>query len=119
MTEREQEFLELYSKADDRTKQAVLYILNLDSMGLNCMLKETGIDLNNKHITEVDIDKILFYKDKRTIKEQLSLQDIQNLLGVSYKTALGYIQTGKLPAHRVGNKWKINRKDFEVFAYGE
>lgn len=50
--------------------------------------------------------------------EQYSLLEVQELLGVSYKTALGYIQSDKLPAIRVGGKWKINKKDFEAFAYG-
>ena len=63
-------------------------------------------------------ERVINILTKDTI-EQYSLLEVQDRLGVSYKTALGYIQNGLLPAVRVGHKWKINKTDFDKFAYGK
>lgn len=113
------DFLELYDKADAEIKRFVDYILTLDNVDFDNMLKATGIDKNNIYTRGEARQKLYSYIGQQAIKEQLSLKDVQTILDVSYKTALGYIQSGLLPAHRVGGKWKINRKDFEAFAYGK
>lgn len=113
------DFLELYNKADADIKRIVDYILTLNTAEFDNMLKATGIDKNNIYTRGEAGQKLYSYIGQQAIKEQLSLKDVQTILDVSYKTALGYIQSGLLPAHRVGGKWKINRKDFEAFAYGK
>ena len=113
------DFLELYNKADVDIKRIVDYILTLNTAEFDNMLKATGIDNNNIYTRGEAGQKLYSYIGQQAIKEQLSLKDVQTILDVSYKTALGYIQSGLLPAHRVGGKWKINRKDFEAFAYGK
>lgn len=113
------DFLELYNKADTDIKKIVDYILTLNTAEFDNMLKATGIDKNNIYTRGEARQKLYSYIGQQAIKEQLSLKDVQTILDVSYKTALGYIQSGLLPAHRVGGKWKINRKDFEAFAYGK
>ena len=113
------DFLELYNKADTDIKKIVDYILTLNTEEFDNMLKATGIDKNNIYTRGEARQKLYSYIGQQAIKEQLSLKDVQTILDVSYKTALGYIQSGLLPAHRVGGKWKINRKDFEAFAYGK
>lgn len=119
MTDREKEVLELYNRTDADIKRVVDYILTLNTAEFENMLEEAGIDKNNIYTRGEARQKLYSYIGQQAIKEQLSLKDVQTILDVSYKTALGYIQSGLLPAHRVGGKWKINRKDFEAFAYGK
>lgn len=44
-----------------------------------------------------------------------SLKDAATALGVTYRTAIGYVEQGKLKANKVGGKWNIEKADLEAF----
>ena len=44
-----------------------------------------------------------------------SLKDAAAAIGVTYRTALGYVEAGTLKANKVGGKWNIDRADLEAF----
>lgn len=48
-------------------------------------------------------------------KEIMLLEDICHTLNIGKTTAYSLIQSGRLPARKIGGKWQIRRTDFENF----
>lgn len=46
-------------------------------------------------------------------REDVSLQEAADLLGVHYMTAYRHVRTGRLPARLVGGQWRVRRRDLE------
>jgi excisionase family DNA binding protein len=44
-----------------------------------------------------------------------SIQSIAEMLDVSVKTVRRWINRGELPAHKLGNQWRVSRGDLEIF----
>ena len=53
------------------------------------------------------------------IKPYHSLTTAAGLLGVTYRTALEYIRTGKLKAHKAAGKWIVYADDVRAFLDGK
>ena len=45
----------------------------------------------------------------------LTIRDVQYYLGVGQRTVYRLIQSGELPAFRIGKLWRVRRKDLEHF----
>jgi excisionase family DNA binding protein len=43
------------------------------------------------------------------------MQSIAEMLDVSVKTVRRWIDRGDLPAHKLGNQWRVSSLDLEVF----
>lgn len=50
-----------------------------------------------------------------TEKEFLSVKEIADMLGVTVDTIQGYIRRKELTAIRIGNKYVVERKEFDRF----
>ncbi len=48
-----------------------------------------------------------------------TLTEIQKALGVSYKTMLRYVHSGKLKAVQIGGVWKVTEENFKRFINGD
>jgi excisionase family DNA binding protein len=48
----------------------------------------------------------------------VSLHEAAARLGVHYMTAYRYVRTGRLPAHRDGTEWRVERADLDAFLAG-
>jgi len=46
--------------------------------------------------------------------EDLTVQQVADLLGVHYMTAYRYVRTGRLVARRVGTEWRVRRSDIDT-----
>jgi excisionase family DNA binding protein len=44
-----------------------------------------------------------------------SIQSIAEMLDVSIKTVRRWIIRGELPAHKLGNQWRVSSLDLDVF----
>lgn len=44
-----------------------------------------------------------------------TLDDLMDILKVSRRTLQNYIRKGTLKAFRVGNKWRVTKKQYEEF----
>ncbi len=44
-----------------------------------------------------------------------SIQSIAEILDVSVKTVRRWINRGELPAHKLGNQWRVSSLDLDVF----
>ena len=50
-----------------------------------------------------------------TWPEILTIRDVQCYLGVGERTIYRLIQSGELPAFRIGKLWRVRKKDLEQF----
>lgn len=48
-----------------------------------------------------------------------TVTELEPVLGVSAQTIKRYIKSGKLPAKKIGGKWKVTRADLEKFISGD
>lgn len=48
-----------------------------------------------------------------------SLTEIEPILGVTHRTLLTYISTGKLKGVKIGGKWKVSEDNLKKFINGE
>lgn len=48
-----------------------------------------------------------------------NLTEIEPILGVSHRTLLTYVSTGKLKAVKIGGKWKVSEDNLRKFINGE
>ena len=48
-----------------------------------------------------------------------TLEDIRPILGVSHKTLVRYMTSGKLQATKIGGKWRVSRPNLDKFLNGE
>lgn len=57
--------------------------------------------------------------DKRTDSiddlKLFSLTEVEEVLGVSHRSLLTYVQTGRLKATKSTGKWRITKKDLQDF----
>lgn len=44
-----------------------------------------------------------------------TLTELEEIIGVTHRTLLSYVKTGKLKATKVGSKWRVNRADLISF----
>lgn len=44
-----------------------------------------------------------------------TLTEIETVLGVTHRTLLTYVQTGKLKAHKIGGRWKVTKAALKEF----
>lgn len=45
----------------------------------------------------------------------LTLSEIAPIIGVSYRTLLSYVYSGRLKARKIGGKWRVTETDFRAF----
>ena len=72
-------------------------------------------------LSESDKDLVLRYMQDLngdTIKPYHDLRTAAGILRVTYRTALEYIRTGKLKAHKIAGKWAIYHEDLIAFTEG-
>lgn len=48
-----------------------------------------------------------------------TLKDVEPILGVSHRTLLNYVKSGKIKATKVGGKWKVSTANLVAFINGE
>lgn len=48
-----------------------------------------------------------------------TLTEIEPFLGVTHRTLLTYIKTGRLKGVRIGGKWKVSEEQLKKFINGE
>ena len=51
----------------------------------------------------------------RTLPEFLTPKQCAGVLSVSEKTIYALLNDGRLPSHRVGNRWRVSRDDFRSY----
>lgn len=58
-------------------------------------------------------------KDTLDAIKLFSLVELEGVLGVTHRTLLTYVNTGKLKAVKVGGKWKVSEANLNRFVNGE
>ena len=48
-----------------------------------------------------------------------TLTELEPILGVTHRTLLTYIKSGKLKAIKIGGKWKVSKDNLQKFVNGE
>lgn len=48
-----------------------------------------------------------------------TLTEIEPVLGVTHRTLLEYVRTGKLKAVKIGGKWKVSEENLRAFINGQ
>lgn len=48
-----------------------------------------------------------------------TLTEVEPILGVSHRTLLDYVKTGKIKAVKIGGKWKVSEENLKAFINGE
>lgn len=48
-----------------------------------------------------------------------TLTELEDTLGVTHRTLLTYVNTGKLKAVKIGGKWKVSEANLTRFINGE
>ena len=48
-----------------------------------------------------------------------TLTEVEPILGVSHRTLLDYVKTGKIKAVKIGGKWKVSEQNLKAFINGE
>ena len=48
-----------------------------------------------------------------------TLTELEPVLGVTHRTLLEYVKTGKLKAVKIGGKWKVSDDNLKKFINGE
>lgn len=44
-----------------------------------------------------------------------TLTELESILGVSHRTLLQYVKDGRLPAKKIGGKWRVTAENLEKF----
>lgn len=47
--------------------------------------------------------------------EVYTLQEVSEILKVTYRSALSYVESGKLSATKIGGKWRVRESDLQSF----
>lgn len=47
-----------------------------------------------------------------------TLTEVEPILGVSHRTLLDYVKTGKIKAVKIGGKWKVSEENLKAFING-
>ena len=71
-------------------------------------LLSADIKLTPEHIKVIE-------ETGKQVQKGYSLKETAETLGVTYRTALGYVEAGTLKANKIGGKWNIDRADLEAF----
>lgn len=48
-----------------------------------------------------------------------TLKDLQSILGISHRTLLNYIKSGRIKGVKIGGKWKVSEEVLRKFINGE
>lgn len=51
--------------------------------------------------------------------EVYTLKELEEKLGISYRTLLKYIKEGRLKAVRIGRSWRVSEENLKAFLNGE
>lgn len=54
-----------------------------------------------------------------SLKKLYNLSELEPLLGVTHRTLLSYVQSGKLTAAKIGGKWKVSEDSYNAFISGK
>lgn len=71
------------------------------------------------------VDEMLPPEEKPNRTEDLqefkmySLTELEGILGVTHRTLLTYITTGKLKGVKIGGKWRVSKANFQDFINGK
>lgn len=61
-------------------------------------------------------------KDKRLERLEplrlYTLTELESIIGVTHRTLLDYVKSGKLPARKIGGKWKVTEDNLKAFVNG-
>lgn len=44
-----------------------------------------------------------------------TLKELETVLGVTYRTLLTYVESGKLKAFKIGGRWKVTKEQLKEF----
>ena len=58
-------------------------------------------------------------KAPETTLKVYTLEEVANMLNVSYRSLLTYLKTGKIKGVKIGKTWRISQKNLERFINGE
>lgn len=48
-----------------------------------------------------------------------SLEDVSQIVGLTHRTIWNYVKAGKLPAVKIGGKWKVSEENLKKFINGD
>ena len=48
-----------------------------------------------------------------------TLTELEDVLGVTHRTLLKYVYTGKLPAKKIAGRYRVTESDLQAFLQGE
>ena len=48
-----------------------------------------------------------------------TLTELEPILGLTHRTLLTYVKDGRLPAKKIGGKWKVSEKDLKNLVKGK
>lgn len=54
-------------------------------------------------------------KERENRKYAYNLSDVEGILGVTHRTLLAWVKEGKLPAAKIGGRWKLSEDDLNSF----
>lgn len=57
--------------------------------------------------------------DKNEIVKTYTLEELEEILGVTYRTLLSYLRTGKLKGVKIGRKWHVSEENLKNFLNGK
>lgn len=57
--------------------------------------------------------------DKNEIVKTYTLEELEEILGVTYRTLLNYLATGKLKGVKIGRKWHVSEENLKNFLNGK
>ena len=120
LTKQEQEILNIYRELNDSNKiefnTVVKFLSTATEQDKADLLKATGIDLS-KSLTDKQAELLEQYalSKAEADKDFYTIKEAAGVIGVTYRTCLEYIRTGKIPAHKVVGKWAIDASDLKAF----
>lgn len=56
--------------------------------------------------------------DKRIDVVLYTIPEICEILGISRRTCMTYLQTGKLKGVKIGGKWKVSKENLQAYMQG-
>ena len=54
-----------------------------------------------------------------SIQKMFSLSEVASIIGVTHRTLQSWVKDGKLPAVKVGAKWRVKESDLQRIIDGE
>lgn len=76
---------------------------------------EVMLDIYDKGIVDGRMWQQYLDAEKKANSKLISLKDASERLHVTYRTAIGYVESGSLPAKKTGRIWRIKEADLQEF----